>query len=191
MRNLRTGVPSPQSGGFTLVEVLVGLGLLGVSLAIGIRYFDQHKKRAALNQMRIAMFSAVRTIENVLDNTGTLAVSANRPGNQALKECLPDQYEACTNADVEGECRKRTAVSCRDTAATSWQPFTLYHPEDTNLRLAGPTGSPAGFDKFGRACSTPPCAFNVETSFQSRCFPGQVRCEAAQMLIVPLSDHPE
>ena len=167
--------------GFTLVETLVGPGILAIVALAGLKYYDHHKQKLANNQMHIAMHHAMRSIENILDNKGSLAVSANHASNTALKSCLPDDYEACEAGDTSDRCHRQTTEPCASLASNAWVPFTLYHPQTLDP-LSGTTHRPAGFDQRGRICEASPCAFHVSTWFKPQCFPGQTNCEAAQML---------
>ena len=163
-----------HGSGFTLVEAMIGIGLLAIFVALSVRFYGKQKVSLERNQARVSMYNDVKFFENLLSSPGILAISAFQAGNNALLRCL----------QVAGG-------NCLELPANTWEPFELFEPE-TARRISGRPNAPIAYDKFGRECdaNTLRCAYSISTEFRPRCFPGQPMCESAQMILVRYTVQP-
>lgn len=158
--------------GFTLVEILVAVGLVGGMAVAAGRYYQRHTKIMDYNSTRIAIFNKITAVEGLLDGLSGLQLAAEKAGNGALRDCLFYQTGNCLAAANSGDFRG----------------FRLYDPADDRIRISGTTNDPVYYDAGGRICNKnrEKCSFALTTAFQPHCFPGanQQNCNAAQAVLV-------
>ena len=168
-RQLKQGILKLTSGesGVGLVEVIVGVGVLGIVLSLGAKFFSKQTKLQAANRTRVAIFNTGQYIEQLLASKAILHISAAQPGNATLDRCM---------TPVTADCAE----------SNSWIPFNLYNPESNDMVAGGPQ-QPVYHDSFGNICASSnlsDCAYSVTSEFMPRCFPGQNTCSTAQMIVV-------
>lgn len=148
MRNgqqLLKGASKEARAGFTLVEAVISIGLLGVFgllAASTSRLLEFSKRISSISRTRDQLLALTR---QTASNYDSLHVSLQKPGNEGFRACV---------------CGGGLCTSGREA------PLLLF---DSN----GIQQTPAYFDPSGLPCdpASPNCILEVSTAFMAECMP--------------------
>ena len=178
-----------RSGGFSLVEILVSvaiLGFVGAGVATLITKSSSVMKEAGMTEARDQI---ARDIENSMQKLAFVRASANTvsdPGNESLKNCL-------SNPDPSAPTKCRVDelgfVMLAKGGADGWR------------KVAGNAANPVYYDKKGGLCNQDECRFfRADAYFSATCIApdsrqvsgqcGQARSIYLQFQVVPLKSMP-
>ena len=189
------GVRDPGKSGFTLVEVMVCLGAVGVFAFLTAYYLDFSNGRLKMSRGMNSRDKITSSIEAYTSLVTALRISANQPVNSSLMNCLTVPISFLPN---------QPATNCN---GTQWSSFFLYSPmvqsgtlnPDGTINSAGmvisgyvtggPT-SPGRFNLRGEPCNpTLPasvdCPIEVVTEWRPQCPPAAGTAAPASFCAVP------
>ncbi len=160
-----------SNSGFGFVDTLISLTCLLLLVLSTVGYFSRTLKAEAPTRAGSSRDKIHSTIQTLAGMATSIRVSMQRPGNEALANCL--QVKVVFDPDEPGDCN----------ADNTYVPFTLYDPVQTasggagmsSGEVAGKDSSPVRYDQMGIVCSSgataSECPIEVRTWFKPQCPP--------------------
>ncbi|GEM_PF-5818955 len=158
-----------SKSGFTLIEALIAVNLIGISIYFGSSAINQLTKIKANSQLYTNVNLAKRNLISILQNNTAWINTINANGTEF--DCLKN----ITGSLADGGCELKSAAA--------GYPFIIYN--DSNGIFYDPlNSSTAGFDNKGDVCNTfdgvngnPACPYRATVRWRPICdFSPGVKC---------------
>lgn len=160
---------SKSSSGFTLIEALIAVNLIGISIYFGSTAITQLTKMKSNSQLYMNVNLAKRNLVSILQNNTAWVYTIN--GNGAEFDCLKNITGTISDP------------GCEVKSDPAGYPFIIY--TDSNAVYYDPINNPtAGFDNKGDVCNTfdsvngnPACPYRAWLKWRPHCdMTGGLKC---------------
>lgn len=161
---------SKKNKGTTLVELMIGVGIIGIGVATSVQQTGNMNSQFLRTKSLFSYHSTVSEIIGILSQYPLTEESFLK--NSAIVPCVGF---------------KDNTEDCQDKSSGNWTPFNLLRP-NTNIIVAGTPSSPVSYDSKGEVCSRN-CSYRAFTEVKPICLKGNI-CKVAHTLIVKYTVEP-
>ena len=154
---IRIGHNSGRLGGFTLIELMIVVAVIGILSAIAYPSYTEHIKRGRRNDAKGALVETAQWLERNytqtntynLDGAGTAIVTASLPIQQSPKDSTPKVYQITFGAVASSSYTVQAApITGTGQAGDKCGTLTL---DNTGARaISGGTGGATAADCWSR-----------------------------------------